>query len=70
MLSAHVVTENISIGEGRMIQERINKLLVHEYNIHHATLQLECEGCENPLLYCDFCEHKHAEAVEIPAALQ
>jgi cobalt-zinc-cadmium efflux system protein len=70
MLSAHVMTDNISIGEGKRIQHSINEVLAHRYNIQHATLQLECEGCKNPMLYCDFCEQTHAESVEIPASVQ
>lgn len=67
MLSAHVVTENITIGEGRRIRYDINEMLAHRYNIQHATLQLEYEGCDNPLLYCNFCKHNDSESVEIPA---
>ena len=59
MLSAHVVIDNISIGEGVSIQQNINELLSHSYNIQHATLQLECEGCANNLLYCEIHEHHH-----------
>lgn len=67
MLSAHVVTENITIGEGRRIRYDINEMLARRYNIQHATLQLEYEGCDNPLLYCNFCKHNDSESVEIPA---
>ncbi len=59
MLSAHVVTNNITIGEGTFIQQSIGEMLAHNYNIQHSTLQLECGGCENPLLYCDICAHEH-----------
>ncbi|MEN9563358.1 MAG: hypothetical protein RIR73_1602, partial [Chloroflexota bacterium] len=59
MLSAHVVIDNISVGEGVSIQQNINELLAHNYNIQHATLQMECEGCGNGLLYCQIHEHHH-----------
>ena len=59
MLSAHVVIDNISVGEGVNIQHNINELLAHNYNIQHATLQMECEGCGNGLLYCEIHEHHH-----------
>ena len=60
MLSAHIVIDNISIGEGVSIQQNINELLAHNYNIQHATLQLECEGCnQHGLLYCEIHEHQH-----------
>jgi cobalt-zinc-cadmium efflux system protein len=57
MLSAHVVIDNISVGEGVTIQHNINELLTHNYNIQHATLQLECEGCSSRELYCQIAEH-------------
>lgn len=61
MLSAHVVIDNVSIGEGVSIQQNINELLTHGYNIQHATLQLECEGCQSNRLYCLINEHHHAQ---------
>ena len=64
MLSAHIVTDDISMRECSLIQQDINELLAHGYNIQHATLQIECEGCGNGLLYCDFDERKHQHRVE------
>ena len=52
-LSAHVLTDDISISAGAAIQRAINEALVHNYNIAHSALQLECAGCEPDLLYCD-----------------
>jgi cobalt-zinc-cadmium efflux system protein len=58
MLSAHVVTnDDITLREGSIIQRDINELLSHGYNIQHATLQLECEGCADNLLYCEIKHH-------------
>lgn len=59
MLSAHVVIDNISIGEGVTIQHNINELLAHDYNIQHATLQMECEGCQSQELYCQVADIQH-----------
>jgi cobalt-zinc-cadmium efflux system protein len=53
-MSAHILTEDISISAGKSIQADINELVAHRYNIAHATLQLECVGC-HPDLYCDLC---------------
>jgi cobalt-zinc-cadmium efflux system protein len=64
MLSAHVVTDDISMRECSLIQQDINELLAHGYNIQHATLQIECEGCGHGLLYCDFDERKHQHPIE------
>lgn len=64
MLSAHVVTDDISIRDCTSIQQNINELLAHGYDIQHVTLQIECEGCEHGLLYCDFDERKHQHHIE------
>lgn len=67
MLSAHIVIDNVSIGEGVSIQHNINELLTHNYNIRHATLQLECEGCQSNELFCQMGEHHHShETLSIP----
>jgi cobalt-zinc-cadmium efflux system protein len=61
-MSAHILTEDISISAGKNIQAEINELVAHRYNIAHATLQLECVGCQ-PDLYCDMSavEHMHQQ---------
>src|ERR1051325_2197822 len=53
-MSAHILTEDISVSAGAQIQSRINELVYHRYNIAHATLQLECVDCDcDPnSLYC------------------
>ncbi|QSA98556.1 cation diffusion facilitator family transporter [Methylococcus sp. EFPC2] len=62
MLSAHIVTDDITLHDGAAIQHRINDCLVDRYNIAHTTLQLECEGCEPDLLYCDITHARHGHA--------
>jgi cobalt-zinc-cadmium efflux system protein len=52
-LSAHVVTADIPLSEGAVLQSRINEILNQNYRITHATLQLECPGCEPDLLFCE-----------------
>jgi cobalt-zinc-cadmium efflux system protein len=52
-LSAHILTEDIPVSAGAAIQREVNALLHHRYHIAHATLQLECVGCEPDRLYCD-----------------
>ena len=54
ILSAHIVTDDVPISSGASIQRGVTEVLAHKYNIRHATLQLECEGCEPSMLYCDF----------------
>jgi len=54
ILSAHVVTDHdMPISAGVVLQRQINELMGSRYGIGHSTLQLECEGCEPDLLYCD-----------------
>lgn len=55
-LSAHVVTDDISISAGALIQRDINELLRHDYGIGHAILQLECAGFDSDVLYCNLNE--------------
>jgi cobalt-zinc-cadmium efflux system protein len=52
-LSAHVLVDDEPISVGAGIQREINTVLQAQYNIAHATLQLECVGCEPDLLYCE-----------------
>jgi len=60
-MSAHVLTDDMSIGQGADIQNQINEIVYHRYNIAHATLQLECVGCLPDSLYCDLCGPIHAD---------
>jgi cobalt-zinc-cadmium efflux system protein len=52
-LSAHVLTDNMTIAEGAQVQREINELLSNDYGIGHTALQLECVGCDPEVLYCD-----------------
>jgi cobalt-zinc-cadmium efflux system protein len=56
VLSAHIVTGDIPISTGALIQRNLNEILSRRYDIQHATLQLECEGCASDLLFCDISE--------------
>jgi cobalt-zinc-cadmium efflux system protein len=58
-LSAHVLVDDESISVGSGIQRQINDVLNTQYNIAHATLQLECVGCEPDTLYCELNSIHH-----------
>jgi cobalt-zinc-cadmium efflux system protein len=60
-MSAHVLTNDVSISDGANIQRQINDVVYHRYNIAHATLQLECVDCLPDSLYCDLNGHFHAD---------
>jgi cobalt-zinc-cadmium efflux system protein len=52
-MSAHILTDDVSISRGSAIQAQISALAAQRFNIAHATLQLECVGCGPDSLYCD-----------------
>jgi cobalt-zinc-cadmium efflux system protein len=63
LLSAHIVTDDVSISKGAYLQQHLNEILAHEYSIQHATLQLECAECESKMLFCDISDaHHHAHS--------
>jgi len=64
-LSAHVLTDDVSISEGAAIQREINQVLIQRYAIAHTALQLECEGCNPDALYCELGEPSSASKVQV-----
>lgn len=56
-LSAHLVTDNLTIDEGTSIQHRVSEVLFHKYHVNHATLQLECDVCVPNMAQCAFGEN-------------
>jgi cobalt-zinc-cadmium efflux system protein len=58
-LSAHVLVDDEPISAGAGIQCQINEVLKQQYNVAHATLQLECVGCEPDTLYCELNSVNH-----------
>ena len=56
-LSAHVVTDDVSISKGAKILNEINELAKHQYGIAHTTLQLEYVKCKS----CTF--HRNTEKI-------
>src|SRR5574341_44025 len=59
-MSAHILTDNLPISLGAEIQRQVNEILYRRYNVAHATLQLECVGCDPDSLYCDMDGSSHA----------
>ena len=68
-MSAHVLTDDLSISDGANIQRKINDVVYHRYNIAHATLQLECVDCFPNSLYCDLNGHFHVETLRLPLSI-
>ena len=46
-LSAHVLTENVSVRDSQKILSAVRDTLLKEFNILHTTLEVECDECEN-----------------------
>jgi cobalt-zinc-cadmium efflux system protein len=65
-MSAHVLTEEISVHDAGQIQRAINAVLAGRFRITHATLQLECEGCEPQVLFCELNGRPNTLEREIP----
>lgn len=63
-LSAHVLVDDEPISVSSTIQRQINEVLQQQYNIAHATLQLECVGCEPDTLYCELNTIDHGHPTE------
>src|SRR5512143_1542024 len=63
-MSAHILTNDISISRGAQIQQRVREMVRRRYNIAHATLQLECVDCLPDSLYCDLNRHFHSDDVQ------
>lgn len=57
MLSAHIVTEDMSIADGAAVLATIKEVVRQRYGIAHTTLQMECTGCDPDHLYCSLAEH-------------
>ena len=58
-LSVHIMVDDISMSAGAEIQAALGSLLGRQYRIGHATLQLECNGCQPEVLFCDIQESNH-----------
>ena len=62
-MSAHILTEDLSLSAGADIQQAINEIVLRRYNIAHATLQLECIDCLPNSLYCDLNGQYYADEI-------
>jgi cobalt-zinc-cadmium efflux system protein len=58
-LSAHLITEDVTVSVGAKVQVAVGGMLAHDYGITHATLQLECMDCAPVGLYCDITVNNH-----------
>jgi cobalt-zinc-cadmium efflux system protein len=54
-LSAHIVSDDMTISLGTQVQNSLATLLRDKYQVSHVTLQLECPGCSGGQTYCKSC---------------
>ena len=59
-LSAHIMTDDVTVSQGARIQNAIAQVLADRYDIRHVTLQLECVDCVPANLYCDITLNNHS----------
>jgi len=59
-LSAHIMTDDVTVSQGARIQNTIAQVLADRYDIRHVTLQLECVDCVPANLYCDITLNNHS----------
>ena len=58
-LSAHIVTEDVTVSVGAKVQAAVGRMLADRHEVRHATLQLECVECDKHGQFCD-CADPHA----------
>jgi len=58
-LSAHLITDDVPVSLGAIVQVAMGEMLSQHYGITHATLQLECMGCAPVGLYCELTANNH-----------
>ena len=56
-LSAHIVTEDVTVSVGAKVQAAVDQMLADRHEVRHATLQLECVECDNHGQFCDCADH-------------
>ena len=58
LMSCHVLIDDLRTSEADTIRGEIEKVLNEQFNIEHATLQMECRQCGNNDILCkvDICK--------------
>lgn len=61
MLSVHVLVDAKAPHVGNELLKRLKNMLREKYDIHHATIQFECDCCEDPTQsVCIICQGDNA----------
>lgn len=51
-MSCHVLIDDVPMSEAAAIRENIQRVLMQQFEIHHVTLQMECEQCGVDDVFC------------------
>ncbi len=65
-MSCHVLIDDLATSEATKIREKIKEVLNRQFNIEHATLQMECEQCDVNDILCKLTICREKEKVEKP----
>lgn len=58
-LSCHVLTDITGLHEANALVHQIKEMLIDDYNIRHATIEIECHNCVLPdEIYCSIVKTK------------
>ena len=65
-MSCHVLIDDLATSEATKIREKIKEVLNRQFNIEHATLQMECEQCDVNDILCQLTICREKDKVEKP----
>lgn len=51
-MSCHVLIDDQHLSQGASIIQRMTRLVADEFDIHHVTIQPECESCDPETVFC------------------
>ncbi len=65
-MSCHILIDDLATSEADKIREKIKKVLSQQFNIEHATLQMEYEQCDANDILCRLTIAKEKDKAENP----
>ena len=65
-MSCHVLIEDLPTSQAEGIRERIEDILLQQFQIKHTTLQMECRQCSSDDVFCSLTFESHNEKGENP----
>ena len=65
-MNCHVLIDDLATSEAAKIRDKIKEVLNRQFNIEHATLQMECEQCNVNDILCQITVTREKDKVEKP----